>query len=154
MEVKFYNDSEQTKPREKSFGFLLTFFRMHRKIKHTRFVTLGISERGIHMRKYYKKHKLLTLGWGLFELVVALNSILLSAMMQFIVAIATGENGRTIEEGVFIVITLLMLSVAVVSFFLPKLFAKNLDKKNESWREAENCYCQGSFTGMQDYCHG
>ncbi len=180
------------------------------------------------MRKYYKKHKLLTFGWAVFELVVALNSILLSAMMQFIVAIATGENGKTIKDGVLVlavflsysyvtghifyflkerfkcrivedvrndlfahimgrkfseyyqkntgeylsilnndvkvlednaiqptftmiqyggmlvmasiyvwsvnyIIALLMLGVAVVSFFLPKLFARNLDKKNEAF---------------------
>ena len=199
------------------------------------------------MKKYYKKHKLLTLGWGIFELVVASNSILLSVMMQFIVAIATGENGRTITDGVIALvvflgysyltghifyrfkerfkcriiedvrndlfthimgqkfseyykkntgeylsvlnndvkvlednaiqptftmiqyggmlvmasiyvwsvnwmIALLMLGVAVVSFFLPKLFARNLDVKNEAFLNETARYnekLKDAFTGFE-----
>ena len=69
------------------------------------------------MRKYYKKHKLLTFGWAAFELVVALNSILLSAMMQFIVAIATGENGKTIKDGVLVLTVFLIYNYVTGHLF-------------------------------------
>ena len=69
------------------------------------------------MRKYYKKHKLLTLGWGITELVVALNSIFLSAIMQFIVAIATGENGKTVTDGIIAVVVFI-----IYNYFTGRIF--------------------------------
>lgn len=69
------------------------------------------------MKKYYKKHKLLAFSWGFWELVVAFNSILLSLMMQFFVAIATGENGKTVKDGAICLVLFLVYNYVTTQIF-------------------------------------
>lgn len=68
------------------------------------------------MRKYYKKCRGWAIGWAIMEPAVAMESFFLALLLQFIVAIAEGENGKTIADGVVGVLALVLY--ALVTEFL------------------------------------
>lgn len=69
------------------------------------------------MLKYYKKCKGWAVSWAIMEPMVAMNSFFLALLLQYIVAIAAGEDGKTIAGGVSWVIALCVYTVIVNLLF-------------------------------------
>ncbi len=65
------------------------------------------------MGKYYKKCRVFAIGYGVMEVVTATTSMLLSLTIQYITAIATGENGKTAADGVAAALLLAVYSLLV-----------------------------------------
>ncbi len=69
------------------------------------------------MLKYYKKCKGWAISWAVMEPIVAASSFFVTLLLQYIVAIATGENGKTIADGVFWSVAVVLYSVVTSLLF-------------------------------------
>lgn len=76
------------------------------------------------MKKYYKKCRLFAVGYGIMEVITATTSMLLSLTIQFITAVATRENGRTVTDAV--IASLLLAAYSLLAGFLLYYFKEGL----------------------------
>lgn len=76
------------------------------------------------MKKYYKKCRLFAIGYGIMEVITATTSMLLSLTIQFITAVATRENGRTVTDAV--IASLLLAAYSLLAGFLLYYFKEGL----------------------------
>lgn len=76
------------------------------------------------MKKYYKKCRFFAIGYGIMEVITATTSMLLSLTIQFITAIATGENGKTVTDAV--IASLFLATYSLISSFFLYYFKEKL----------------------------
>lgn len=69
------------------------------------------------MKKYLIKCKTWSIAYGTMEILVAVANVLLAYVFQFIVAIAAGENEKTIYDGVLVIVLYLLYNVGVGGLF-------------------------------------